>query len=198
MRRHFGDWDIDAVPLQIVMPVDVRDGSRAQDGGNVTGVGVVELSGRGAETLNLAKPHRKAREARERVSEFRSTLVDDLVGLLPGRMRAFVQFREFATRDAVATNVPIPIPGELCGVPFEMMFMVAPAIGVPASFSMTSYRDHVYLACNADVGVVRGPLDKCLEDTLVEIFGGAVQSLRGGTMTRAASERDLVGHGPDS
>jgi WS/DGAT/MGAT family acyltransferase len=179
MRSYFEDWDLDAVPLQIVMPVNVRADEGVQDGGNVTGVGILELAGLGHDLRDLSEVRRRTRAAKERVGNGRPSLVDGLIQLLPGGLRSPIHFREFATRDVVATNVPMPIAGELCGVPFEMMFMVAPAIGVPVSFSLTSYGEHLYLAANADSGVARHPLDEHLSTTLGEVFDGPVESLRG-------------------
>jgi WS/DGAT/MGAT family acyltransferase len=180
VRRHFVDWDLDAMPLQIVMPVNIRESTGVQDGGNVTGVGVVELAGRPEDVLDLSEVRSRTRHVKEQAGKERPSVIDELVRLLPGRLRALIDFREFATRDIVATNVPMPIPGELCGVPFEMMFMVAPAIGASVSFSLTSYGDHLYLAVNADVEVAQEPLDECLSATLNEVFGESVQSLRAG------------------
>lgn len=183
MRRYFVDWNLDEAPIQVVMPVNVRGATDVQHGGNLTGVGVVGLAGREEEIADLSEVRRRSREVQERVGNAKPSLVDGLIQLLPGGIRAPLQFREFATRDVVATNVPMPIPGELCGVAFKMMFMVAPAIGTPVSFSLTSYGDHFYLASNVDLNVVTAPLDDCLASILEEIFADSVQSLRDGTMT---------------
>lgn len=179
VRGHFAGWDLDAMPLQIVMPVNVRDASAVQHGGNVTGVSVVELTGRSGDLRDLGEVRQQTRKAKRRAGDAEPTLVEEFVQLLPGRLRSLLHFREFATRDVVATNVPMPIPGELCGVPFEMMFMVAPAIGASMSFSLTSYGDHYYLAVNADTEVTPEPLDNRLSETLGEVFGKRHENLRG-------------------
>lgn len=92
-------------------------------------------------------------------------------------------------RDIVASNVPMPIPGKLCGVLFEMMFMIAPAIGTAVSFTLTSYGEHLYLASNADLGSIEDPdrLDRCITSTLRQLFAGRVETLRDGTMTSGAA-----------
>ncbi len=186
MRGYWSKSDIDSTPLQIVMPVNVRDIEGVQDGGNVTAVGVVELAGTDRDLERLGDVRRKADHVKS------SAPVGDGPGLiaatmmvLPGALRSRLQFREFSTRDIVASNVPMPIPGQLCGVPFEMMFMVAPAIGVAVSFTLTSYGDYLYLACNADLGIIADPgrLDDCIASTLRELFGASVEVLRDGTMT---------------
>lgn len=181
MARHFTEWDVSSAPLQIVMPVDVRGGA-LQDGGNVTGVGVVELTGSPADLLDLSRVHRRSRAVQQSAGTAAASLADQLVQLLPGRARAALQFREFATRDLVATNVPVPIPGELCGVPFQMMFMVAPPIGAAVGFSLTSYGDHFYLAANVDAAIAGGDFEESVALSLEEVFEQAPQSLRTGTI----------------
>ena len=133
MHLRFPEWDYDSMPLQLVMPVNIREDG-VQDGGNVTGVSVVELDGRPQHLDDLAEVRRRTTEANYEAEDASPTIVGGIVGLLPGRVRGALDYREFAARDAVATNVPVPIPGELCGVPFETMFMVAPSIGTSVSF----------------------------------------------------------------
>jgi diacylglycerol O-acyltransferase len=181
MHLRFPQWNYDSMPLELVMPVDIRE-EEIQDGGNVTGVSVVELDGRSQHLDDLTEVRRRAAEAKRDAQDAQPTVVGGLVGLLPGRLRGVLQYREFAARDAVATNVPVPIPGELCGVPFETMFMVAPSIGTSASFSLTSYRDSLQVAANVDTAVVPGGLDAEITQTLQAIFG-EVESLRDGTLT---------------
>jgi diacylglycerol O-acyltransferase len=185
MRRHFPSWDIDARPLQLVMPVDVRGEADIQDGGNVTGVGIVELTGRVEDLDDLSRVRSRSRAVQQAIGESEPSLLDEMLQLLPGRAQAAIQFREFASRDAVATNVPMPIPGELCGVPFEMMFMVAPPIGAAVGFSLSSYDEQFYLAANADADVA-GPVEQSVAAALEEVFDQPAESLRGGTMGATA------------
>jgi diacylglycerol O-acyltransferase / wax synthase len=186
MRRRFPHWSLDTFPLQMVMPVDVREETATQDGGNVTGVSVVELDGDARHLSDLQTVRRRTGEAKENARTMEPTLFDEVVQQLPGNLRGRAQYREFATRDVVATNVPVPIQGELCGVPLEMMFMVAPSIGTTASFSLTSYGENLYLAANADVAAVPGGLDEELSATLSEVFGEAA-ALRDGSLIPASA-----------
>ncbi|MDX6610300.1 MAG: diacylglycerol O-acyltransferase / wax synthase [Solirubrobacterales bacterium] len=186
MRRRFPQWSLDIFPLQMVMPVDLREESATQDGGNVTGVSVVELDGDPRHLRDLHTVRQRTGEAKANARTMEPTLFDEVVQQLPGRLRGGVQYREFATRDVVATNVPVPIQGELCGVPLEMMFMVAPSIGTAVSFSLTSYGENLYLAANADVAVVPGGLDKELSATLRDVFGEAA-ALRDGSLIPAST-----------
>jgi hypothetical protein len=171
--------------------VNARGEEAMQDGGNVTAVGVLELNGNEGDVENLAYVKKGADDVKTEASRRGRGIVGTMVGLLPGGLRGPLQFREFSTRDIVASNVPMPIPGELCGVPFEMMFMVAPAIGTSISFTFTSYKDYLYLASNVDVGVISQPprLDKCIEEILRGIFGAGVQILREGTMIEGDAVR---------
>ena len=180
MHLRFPEWDYDSMPLQLVMPVNIREDG-VQDGGNVTGVSVVELDGQPQHLDDLAEVRHRTTEAKREAEDAPPTIVGGIVGLLPGRVRGALQYREFAARDAVATNVPVPIPGELCGVPFETMFMVAPSIGTSVSFSLTSYQDGLQIAANVDPAVVPGGLDAEITQTLEAVFG-EVESLRDGTL----------------
>jgi hypothetical protein len=108
-------------------------------------------------------------------------LADVMVRLLPGSTRARLAFRRFSTSDVLATSMVMPIAGELCGADFEMVFMTAPVIGTPASFSLATYDDHLHLATNMDLGLVKDPdrLEQCMTDTLVSVFGeDSVHTLR--------------------
>lgn len=189
MRRYWTSLDLDTRPLQVVMPVNTRDAEQVQDGGNVTAVGVVELTGAEKDLERLANVRRKAMEVKRNAAQDERGLVAATVAVLPRAARGPLQFREFATRDIVASNVPMPIRGELCGVPFEMMFMVAPAIGTAVSFTLTSYGEHFYLASNADVGVIQDPerLERCIASTLFHLFDERIEVLRDGTMTGAVT-----------
>jgi diacylglycerol O-acyltransferase / wax synthase len=189
MRRYWGTVDLDAEPLQIVMPMNIRDADAVQDGGNVTGVGVVALSGDAAHLTDLSAVRKQIEAVKEGARHQQQGIIDAGIGLLPGSIRARVQFREFAARDIVASTVPMPITGELGDIPFEMMFMIAPAIGAAVSFTLTSHGDSLYLATNADLGIIQAPqrFDECVTATLESVLGnGAVEALRGGTMTSAA------------
>lgn len=188
MRRYWETVDLDAEPLQIVMPMNVRDADEIQDGGNVTGVGVVALSGDAAHLTDLSVVRKQIGEVKEGARHQQRGIIDAGIGLLPGSIRARVQFREFSTRDIVASSVPMPIAGELGDIPFEMMFMVAPAIGAAVSFTLTSHGDSLYLATNADLGIIHAPqrFDECVVETLESVLGhGAVAALRGGAMSSA-------------
>lgn len=188
MRRYWETVDLDAEPLQIVMPMNVRDADEIQDGGNVTGVGVVALSGDAAHLTDLSTVREQIGKVKEGARHQQQGIIDAGIALLPGSIRARVQFREFSTRDIVASSVPMPIAGELGDIPFEMMFMIAPAIGAAVSFTLTSHGDYLYLATNADLGIIQAPqrFDESVAATLESVLGhGVVEALRGGTMTRA-------------
>jgi len=113
----------------------------------------------------------RATAAKQRVDESSPTLFEETLELLPGPLRAAIEFRQGASCDVLATNIPIPLQGKLGEVPVEMMFMVAPSIGQAVSFSLTTYGEHLYLAGNADCGIVPNPIDASVEATLIEVFG---------------------------
>jgi hypothetical protein len=188
MRRYWKTLDLDAAPLQVVMPVNARDGEEKQDGGNVTGVGVLSLSGGRTDLEDLSDVGKQAKHVKHEALRQEQGIASASIALLPGGLRARLQFREFATRDIVASNVPMPIPCELCDAPFEAMFMIAPAIGTAVSFTLTTYGDHLYLAANADLGIIREAMrfDVCVAMTLEEVLGsGTVQGLGDGTVSAA-------------
>ena len=181
MRAYLVDRDLEDVPLRVVMPVSLRPKEGAQDGGNVVGVGFLSLPGRSSELSDLQ--HVKAESARAKaVAEAAEpTLADVTLGLLPGAIRARLAFRRFSASDVLATSMMMPIAGELCGSDFEMVFMTAPVIGTPASFSLASYDGHLHLATNIDLGLVGDAdrLERCITDALAGVFGvDAVQALR--------------------
>lgn len=180
-RRAFPSLDLDARPLRVVMPVSTR-GDGDQDARNATAIGIVELTGRASELADLTTVRRRAAAAKERAGATSPTLFEQMLELLPGSLRAALDFRQFAACDVVATSIPIPIEGRLRGIPIEMMFMVAPAIGAAASFSLTAYGDHLHLAANADRGIAASPLDDHIEETLTEVFGSRFESLRAGAV----------------
>jgi len=181
MRRAFDSLDFDAEPLRVAMPISLRGGRGVHDGGNVVAVSVVELAGRAAELSDLSGVRERATAAKQSADSYSPTFFEEtLVALLPGSLRAALELRQGAACDVVATNIPIPIAGKVLGIPIEMMFMVAPAIGQAVSFSLTTYGDHLYFASNADRGIVSSPLEESIEETLAEVFGDRFESFHGG------------------
>jgi WS/DGAT/MGAT family acyltransferase len=181
MRAYLSDRDLDAAPLRVVMPVSLRPEEGAQDGGNVVGVGILSLHGRTSELSDLEHVNAESSRAKAAAEDARPTLADATLRLLPGAIRARLAFRRFAASDVLATSMVMPIAGELCGTDFEMVFMTAPVIGTPASFSLATYDGHLHLATNIDMGLVVDPdrLEGCILDTLVAVFGSdSVQALR--------------------
>jgi diacylglycerol O-acyltransferase len=170
MRKGFPDLDFEAMPLRVVMPISMR-GEGDQDARNATSIGLVELRGREEELADLSEVRERAARAKEGAGEMGPSLFESALELLPGRLRAAIDFRQFAACDVVATSIPIPIEGEIDGIPIETMFMVAPALGAAASFSLTTYGEDFYLACNADRGIVPAPLDGAIEEVLEDLFG---------------------------
>jgi diacylglycerol O-acyltransferase / wax synthase len=184
MRDLFETLEAGGGPLRLAMPIDLRGGRGLHDGGNTVGVGVVELSGAGAELADLTAVRERAAVAKRSGAEVAPTLFERaLVDLAPGSLRAAVEFRRGAGCDALASSIPVPMQGKLLGVPVEMMFMIAPAIGQAVSFSLTAYADYLYLACNADLGIVSIPPDRAVEEVLAEVFGEHFESFTGGART---------------
>jgi hypothetical protein len=181
MRAYLVDRDLDAVPLRVVMPVSLRPKEGTQDGGNVVGVGFLNLHGRISEVSDLQRVKTESSRAKTAAEDGRPTLADATLRLLPGAMRARFAFRRFSASDVLATSMVMPIAGELCGTDFDMVFMTAPVIGTPASFSLATYDGHLHLATNIDLGLVRDVdrLECCVADTLAAVFGvDSVQALR--------------------
>jgi hypothetical protein len=181
MRAYLSDRDLDAVPLRVVMPVSLRPKEGVQDGGNVVGVGFLSLHGRTSELSDLQRVKAESRRAKTAAEDAKPTLADATLRLLPGAIRARLAFRRFSASDVLATSMVMPIAGELCGADFEMVFMTAPVIGTPASFSLATYDGHLHLATNIDLGLV-GDADRlecCITDALAAVFGtDSVQTLR--------------------
>lgn len=182
MRKSFDSEDFDADPLRVAMPISVRGGRGVHDGGNTVVVGIVELAGGADDLTDLTAVRERASVAKRSAAESSSTLFEETLDLLPGSLRAAIEFRRAASCDVLATNVPIPIEGRLLDVPIEMMLMVAPAIGQAVSFSLTTYGDYLYLASNSDRGIVASPLDRCIEEALGEVFGDRFESFHGGAL----------------
>lgn len=171
-RTHIGIDQFDS-HFRVVMPIDVRDDGGIQDGGNVTGAGILKLSGRSEELVDLKRLHQAATVAREHARAARTSLVEELLTLLPGRMQAYALFRRFANKDLLATNVVVPLQCEIQGANVEMVFMVPPVIGPAASFALAGYGDALHLVLNMDTGLVRAPdtFAQIVHDTLVEVLG---------------------------
>lgn len=185
IRDLFKALDAGDGPLRLAMPIDLRGGRGVHDGGNTVGVGIVELTGAGSELSDLTAVRERATAAKRSGGEAIPTLFERaLVDLAPGSLRAAVEFRRGAACDALASSIPVPMPGKLLGVPVEMMFMVAPAIGQAVSFSLTAYGDHFYLAGNTDLGIVPIPIEGHVEGALAEVFGDRFESF--GTGARVA------------
>ncbi len=184
MRDLFETLEAAGGPLRLAMPIDLRGGRGLHDGGNTVGVGIVELSGAEGELADLTAVRERAAAAKRIGAEVTPTMFErTLVDLAPGSLRAAVEFRRGASCDALASSIPVPMQGKLLGVPVEMMFMIAPAIGQAVSFSLTAYGDCLYLACNADLGIVPIPLDQAVEAVLTEVFGEHFESFTGGAQT---------------
>lgn len=181
MRAYLADRDLDTTPLRVVMPVSLRPKEGAQDGGNVVSVGFLSLHGRSSELSDLQVVRAESRRAKEAAEDAGPTLADVMARLLPGGIRSRLAFRRFSMSDVLATSMVMPIAGELCGADFEMVFMTAPVIGTPASFSLATYDGHLHLATNMDLGLVEDPdrLERCITDALLSVFGGnSVHRLR--------------------
>jgi diacylglycerol O-acyltransferase len=171
-RMHVG-IDDPGRRFRVVMPVDVRDDAGVQDGGNVTGAGILDLSGNPEDLGALEGVREVAVRARERASAARPTLVDETLALLPGSVQARALFRRFANKDLLATNVVVPLQCEVRGANVEMVFMVPPVIGPAASFALAGYGDALHLVLNMDTGIVRAPdaFAEIVEETLGEVLG---------------------------
>jgi hypothetical protein len=172
--------DLDADPLRVGMPISLRSGS-VHDGGNATAFAVLELAGTEAELADLSLVRSRAAEARKKaVAAAAPTLFEATLELLPGRLRAAIEFRQGAACDVLATNIPIPVEGKVLGVPVEDALMVAPAIGQAVSFSLTTYRGHFHLAVNADLGIVSASPSERAEAVLEEMFGSRLERFGAG------------------
>ncbi len=143
--------------LRVIMPVNVRDGASTQDGGNVTGAGMLKLTGVSRELADLTSVHAAARRARNGALAARPSLVDGALALLPGSLQARAIFRRYAKTDLLATNVVVPLACELAGVPVEMVFMAPPVIGPPVSFALAGYAERLHLVVTCDAGLVPFP-----------------------------------------
>lgn len=179
-RRHFGER-LDSETLRVVMPVDTREASAEQDGGSVLSVGVLSLAGT-EEELEALQPIREASLAAQReASEREAGAVEQVVGALPGPLRARLTFNRFAKEDIVATNLVVPVKGALHGAAIEELYMMAPAVGTPLSFSLATYEERVYLVLNMDAGLVDDPdgMAASLQGVLHDVLGeAAVTALR--------------------
>ncbi|HTD10007.1 MAG TPA: wax ester/triacylglycerol synthase domain-containing protein [Solirubrobacteraceae bacterium] len=190
MREYTGAGEPEAQALRVVMPVSTRPTDGLQDGGNMVSVGILELSGTAGDLDDLGEVKLEAALAKEAARAYKPTFVDISLPLLPGALRARLAHRRFAANDVLATSMVLP-DGEMCGVPFEMVFMTAPVIGIPLSFSLATYRNQLFLAANYDVGIVTNPrrLERCISTCLVAVFGSDAVTV----MRDAHSNFDKVG-----
>lgn len=163
----------DGQPLAFVMPIDTRSTQEQQDGGNVTGAGVLMLAGSDAELTDLRSIHNASRIAQTAAGDAPASVVDSLLALCPGAVQRRALFRRFSTKDALATNVIIPLSCGLHAAQAEMVHILPPVIGTPVSFALAGYDDAVHLAANMDLGLIDSPvtLERTLADLLHELFG---------------------------
>lgn len=174
-RRYFagsGMVDKAQTGYRVVMPVNLRDADVTQDGGNVTGAGVLTLDGSLEQLADLERVALVASGARQSALGYEASLADGVVAMLPGHLQAMATFRMFASTDVMATNVIVPFAGGVDGVPANMLFMIPPVIGPPISFALTSYADWVHLAVTVDCGLVTQP--ERLGAAVLELLGGIV------------------------
>ncbi|MGN6188970.1 MAG: wax ester/triacylglycerol synthase domain-containing protein [Conexibacter sp.] len=181
LRRYLVERGIyDGEPLAVVMPIDIRSEQQQQDGGNVTGAGILRLTGSESELSDLSGIAHQSRAARDASEDPSASVTDGLLALCPGRLQRRALFRRFSTKDALATNVIVPLR---CGVGegrAEMVHILPPVIGTPVSFALTGYDDAVHLAVNMDLGLIDDPgtLERALADILQMLFGtDAVNSI---------------------
>lgn len=173
MREYFDAEKLDAKKLRVVMPVSTRPANGLQDGGNLVRVGIVELSGRAGDLDDLADLRRHAMRAKEEARAYSPAFVDMSARLLPGGLRANLELRRFSANDVLATSMIVP-EGEILNVPFEMVFMIAPVMGIPTSFALATYGKDLLLTANSDIGLVTDPgrLERCARTCLERVFGG--------------------------
>lgn len=157
--------------LAIVMPIDTRDDDSHQDGGNVTGAGILKLTGSDSELRDLREIARQARAAKGTADRQPESIVDALLALCPGRVQRSAVFRRFSTKDILATNVVVPLRCGLEDARADMVFIVPPVIGTPVSFALVGYDDAVHLAINMDLGLVAHPdeFERILAELLTEV-----------------------------
>lgn len=163
----------DGRPLAVVMPIDIRDEHAQQDGGNVTGAGILALRGSDAELADLGPIGRQSRVAQAAAGRSPASLVDGVLALCPSGIQRRALFRRFSTKDALATNVIVPLQCGLEEARADMVYILPPVIGTPVSFALTGYDDAVHLALNMDLGLIDAPdaLERILSDLLAEICG---------------------------
>jgi hypothetical protein len=179
MRGAFDSLDAGTGPLRLAIPTAAAGASGHPDRTGA-GHGVVALSGGADDLADLSVVRERTAALERRMREAVPTLAEGaLVGLLPGSLRAAVDFRRGACCDALASSVSLPLRGELIGAPVEMMFIVPPAIGQAVSFSLTDHGEYFYLAGNADIGVMPVPLAGRVEEALAEVFGKQFESFAG-------------------
>ena len=161
--------------LRVIMPVNLRDGAPAQEIGSVTGAAELKLRGTADELEDLTTIGSASRRQREQARAAESTVVGDMLALLPGRIQGWATFRRFALTDVMATNIVAPLECEVAGVPVGMVFMIPPVIGPPVSFGLTGYGGWLHCAVTVDRGLVTHPemLMNGAHDVIREIVGEA-------------------------
>jgi hypothetical protein len=176
LRGAFDSLDAGTGPLRLAVPAIPVDGD-GDPGPAGASYGVVALSGGADDLVDLSAVRERTTLVKQRMREAVPTLAEGtLAGLLPGSLRAAIDFRRGARCDALATSVSLPVQGALLGAPVEMMFISPPAIGHAVSFSLTAHGEYFYLAGNADLGVMPVPLSGRVEEALTEVFGQRFES----------------------
>jgi hypothetical protein len=176
-------------PIRLVMPVNVRGRSERQDGGNVTGAGVLHLSGVMAELDDLDAVRSAARRVLREQLASETTLVDATVALLPGPLQARCLLRRFAKTDVMATSITVPVACEFEGHPAEMMFVIPSVIGALAAFGLGRYAGGIHLAVTLDAGLVPDPLrlPSIVETLLTHVVGREQVTRLGPARSRLAA-----------
>ncbi len=163
----------DGDELAIVMPIDVRGEHERQDGGNVTGAGILRLTGFDAELADLSGVVQQSRVAQATAGHTPASVIDRVLELCPSTVQCRAVFRRFSTKDALATNVIVPLRCGLHEAQAEMVFILPPVIGTPVSFALAGYDDALHLAVNMDLGLIASPARfvQILRELLLELCG---------------------------
>ncbi len=189
LRRYLAVTGKASGQLAIVMPIDVRSQNAQQDGGNVTGAGILKLAGSDSELIDLREVNRQSCAAQDAAGGTPPSLVDNMLALCPGPVQSRAIFRRFSTKDALATNVIIPLRCGLHEAQAGEVYILPPVIGTPVSFALAGYGDAVHLAVNMDLGLISEPdlLEKAVVELLAEICGSdAVVAIARGAKRFAA------------
>ncbi|MGX7669130.1 wax ester/triacylglycerol synthase domain-containing protein [Plantactinospora sp. DSM 117369] len=153
--RYFEAVGVALPEVLVSMPVNRRDGTTTQDGGNVFGSALVRIPDQPGLTEDLSRIKQIAGAKRHEALVGTANLVDLGIRLLPGRLRGYTAFKRKSVVQAGTTNLIIPGSLSLGGSAISKMFVLPPAVASSLCISALTYQDSLHSCITTNEGYVR-------------------------------------------